>query len=64
MLRLYVWEDVLADYTSGLMFALAESEDEARRLILIAEPAVPDTDLMENPRVYSHPVGFVVWSGN
>ena len=32
--RLYVWEDVLADYTSGIMFAIASSVEEARILIL------------------------------
>jgi hypothetical protein len=31
-LRLYVWENVLADYTSGIAFALASSVDEARQL--------------------------------
>jgi hypothetical protein len=31
-LKLYVWEDVLTDYTSGVMFALAESEEEPRVL--------------------------------
>jgi len=33
-LKLYVWEDVLCDYSCGVMFALAYDEDEARRLIL------------------------------
>jgi hypothetical protein len=31
--KLYVWENVLMDYTSGIMFALANSIDEARMLI-------------------------------
>lgn len=33
-LKLYIWEDVLCDYTCGVMFALAHNEDEARRLVL------------------------------
>ena len=32
-MNLYVWEDVLTDYTSGVMFALAHSADEARDVI-------------------------------
>lgn len=32
-LRLYVWEDFSPDYTSGLAFAIAESEAKARKLI-------------------------------
>jgi len=32
-LRLYVWEGFSPDYTSGLAFAIAESETEARMLI-------------------------------
>jgi hypothetical protein len=31
-LRLYVWENVLTDYTDGIMFALAESVEQAREL--------------------------------
>ena len=32
-LKLYVWTNVLTDYTSGVAFALATSTDQARRLI-------------------------------
>ena len=33
-MQLYVWTDFSPDYTSGLAFALAKSEDEARALII------------------------------
>jgi hypothetical protein len=33
-LKLFVWEDVLSDYTPGVAFALAHDADEARRLIV------------------------------
>lgn len=33
-LKLYVWEDVLCNYSCGIMFALAHDVDEARREIL------------------------------
>lgn len=32
-LRLFVWTDFCPDYTSGLAFAIAEDETEARKLI-------------------------------
>lgn len=32
-LKLYVWEDVMYNYTEGIAFALAETEEEARELI-------------------------------
>jgi hypothetical protein len=32
-LKLYVWRGVLRDYTSGMIFALAESIEQARQLI-------------------------------
>ena len=32
-LRLYVWRDVLCDYTCGVAFAIAPDADTARRLI-------------------------------
>jgi hypothetical protein len=35
-LKLYVWEDVLCDYTCGMAVALAHNEDEARSLLVKA----------------------------
>lgn len=32
-MKLYIWNDVLCDYTCGVLFALAENVDEARELI-------------------------------
>ena len=37
-LKLYVWTNVLKDYTSGIAFALAESPDHARYLICREKP--------------------------
>lgn len=33
-LKLYVWENVLCDYSCGVMFALAHDVDEARREVI------------------------------
>ena len=40
-LKLYVWEDFNPDWSSGLAFAIASSEKEAKDLILldVVEPA-------------------------
>lgn len=32
--KLYVWEDVLSDYTSGIAFAVAKSPEEAREKVM------------------------------
>jgi hypothetical protein len=77
-LKLYVWEDVLTDYTSGVMFALASSVEEARDTILKKESE--DTfnkmkagkpfyhgcvwqGLQGEPSVWETAVGFAVWGG-
>lgn len=66
-LRLFVWEDVLTDWTSGVMFALAHDVDEARRLIdPTFDPSKDDqktSDLKQEPSVYDSPIGFAVWGG-
>lgn len=62
-LKLYVWEEVLTDYTSGAMFALATSTNEARSLILKKCDYVPSRDLALEPKCIEKPEGFVVWGG-
>lgn len=32
-MKLYLWQDVLCDYTSGCAFAIAESKEEAILLV-------------------------------
>jgi len=63
-LKLFVWEDTLCDYTSGIMFALAENVEEAKKLIIEKigfEPSNGDLNL--EPVVYDNKVGFAVWGG-
>ena len=63
-LKLYVWEEVLIDYTAGAMWALAESEEEARALIFAHTPYTSvEQDLKQPPDVYDHPVGFALYGG-
>ena len=61
-LKLYVWEDVLRDWSAGVMFAMAYSPKHARKLILKACNYVGD-DLNGEPKVVTKPEGFVVWGG-
>jgi len=66
-LKLYVWEDVLTDYTSGtsgIAFALAESIEQAREII--REKGLSDygmKDLDSDPLVVEQPEGFYLYGG-
>jgi hypothetical protein len=64
-LRLYVWEGVLTDHSSGVMFALASSPDAARRVIVKAagDYDTVHRDLAAEPMVVSRTKGFAVWGG-
>lgn len=62
ILKLYVWKDVLCDWTCGVMFALANSVEEARKLIIDTTPY--DTEELERePEIYDSPCGFYVPGG-
>jgi hypothetical protein len=69
-LKLFVWEDVLSDYTDGIMFALASSADEAK--VIIVEKAKNtgyeggylkeiEGYLEFEPKAYEDAVGFFVF---
>lgn len=61
-LKLYVWEGVLEDWTSGIMFALAENADDARKLI--ADKMGYETDdLKIEPKKITDREGFYVYGG-
>ena len=61
-LKLFVWEEVLTDYSDGIMFALAENVEEARAEIR-NRGLVIEVDLAKEPDVYETPIGFAVWGG-
>lgn len=52
-LRLYIWDEVLCDYTCGIAFAIAASADEARGM-LVALPNVyfQGHELQAEPEVH------------
>ncbi len=69
-LKLFIWKDVLANYTSGIAFALAENTEEARKIIFAKyekeERYLSDTlkaDLSDEPEIVDTKDGFYVWGG-
>ena len=69
-LKLFIWKDVLTDYTSGIAFALAENAEEARKIIFAKfekeEQYLSDTlkaDLSDEPEMVDSKDGFYVWGG-
>jgi len=63
-LKLYVWEGVLTDWTSGIVVALAESVEQARELIREKDPVAMHTGELDlEPEVIESPAAFVVWGG-
>jgi len=69
-LKLFIWEDVLSDHTSGIAFALAENVEEAREIILakgLAEDGyISNTlksDLTSAHKVVDNKQGFYIWGG-
>lgn len=63
--KLFVWEEVLTDYTDGIMFALAPDVKTARKLALKAAGDVHSVreELRAEPKVYTGEAGFAVWGG-
>jgi len=61
-LKLFVWEDVLTDYTPGIAFALAETEQEAREILLKKEECLGTYHSFnaKKPKVYDNKMGIVL----
>lgn len=67
-LKLYVWEDVLTDYTSGVIFALAENLTEAKRQVLkktekYSQDRIKKEMKYTKPKIVTDPEGFLIWGG-
>lgn len=61
-LKLYVWEDVLRDYSTGIAFAFAENSTEARKMVL-KKLGYKHEDLCQEPREITKAEGFVKFGG-
>lgn len=62
-LKLFVWYPALCDYTSGVMFALAEDAEQARAMLWQHRPSMDGVDLGRAPDVYTTPFALTVQGG-
>ena len=64
-MKVYFWDNVLTDYTSGMMVAVASSVEEAREVILKECNYIPKGDLAKEPQVFDidNPCAFICWGG-
>ena len=65
-MKLFLWREVLSDYTHGVMFALAEDVEQARSLIKAKYEGDGNGTLYElarEPEVFSEPFGFYLHGG-
>lgn len=66
-LKLYIWKDVLRDYTSGVIFAMAYTLAQARKVVVEdAEDWAKESvvSAMSNePEVHESPYGFYLYGG-
>lgn len=63
-LKLYVWHGILCDFTGGVGFALAESVEQARELIIAYYgDRVASELLWDDPKVYDIPYGCAYTGG-
>lgn len=73
-LKLYVWEDVFEMWWCSVVFALAENEEQARRLVREkieatggfgdeSEEREFEEGFRKSPEVYSLPAACCVWGG-
>lgn len=64
-MKIFLWENVLTDYTSGKMIAIAPTLEEARAALVKECDYIPEGDLLQQPKEIelSEPVAFVCWGG-
>lgn len=64
-LKVFIWDNCLTDYTSGIMFTVAESIEEARQQLLKECPHIPEYDLTQTPLIYelTDRPARAVWGG-
>ena len=66
-LRLFVWRDVLCDYTCGIIAAIATDADEAREAVVAGledwERPTLYAEMGKPPEVHDAPFGVHVWGG-
>lgn len=69
ILKMFVWEDIMTDYTPGLACALAYDVDEARKVLVKKAnkkqngSASLEDGLKNEPQIIEAPEGFYVHGG-
>ena len=66
-MKLYVWENVLTDYTDGIMFAIAPSVKEAREeLLKQCNTKMVKDDLKKQPLEFdmTEKAAFIILGGS
>lgn len=66
IMKLFVWTEVLTDYTDGIIFALAYSVAEAREVIIRdKEDWIDVSEIFEKePEIVTSPKGFALYGGS
>jgi hypothetical protein len=64
-LKLFVWHNVLTDWTPGIIFALAENIEQARKMIeRDKEDWMYTGEIYEkSPEIITEPKGFMLYGG-
>ncbi|MHA1305324.1 MAG: hypothetical protein ACTSPI_16620 [Candidatus Heimdallarchaeaceae archaeon] len=62
-LKLYVWEDVLCDYTCGMICILAHDLEEAVELLNKKYPSYYCEEIGKPYKVITNPEAFAVYGG-
>ena len=61
MMYLFVWDDnVLVDWSAGIMFAYASDLESARQLLRDLN-VLPEEDIMKTPKVFDLPHADFCW---
>ena len=64
-MKVFVWDDVLTDYTSGMMVAIAPTVEEARDALRKECIYIMDDDLNKQPKEFdlTETAAFLCWGG-
>lgn len=67
-MKLYVWEEVLCDYTCGVIFAMAHNIEEAKLVVLDStdrdwRKAELECIMKDSPCIYDTPHGGFICGG-
>ena len=65
-MKLFLWEDVLCDYTSGIMGAVAETKEDAIKALLKECPYIDqrEFDSPHTEHELTEAKGFYCWGGS